>query len=234
MRGVGAPHSWLLRREDRLAVGFLARAPWPLSRLRGTSLFVGLGYFSMASHFPGFGLLALSPAAAYLPHRTRDPNGVRYDPLSWWQKELKMSDDNPQEYRLPPERTNETSQNKPRQNEPKTDRAPRGQGWDTASASAVLRGMDDRHRTAIAAAYKRRGGRFTSWTYENYIALEAAIFETENELEHRGARNGCSDVEPVCSMRARRVALEALVGDERSMLVVSDSLRYASLQRSRP
>ncbi len=92
--------------------------------------------------------------------------------------------------------------------------------WDASSASSVLRGIPDVHRDAIAKAYKRRGGRFTTWTYEDWIALEAAIFETENEHEHRGAARGMSDVEPVLGMRKRRVALETLVGEDRPMQVV--------------
>jgi hypothetical protein len=106
--------------------------------------------------------------------------------------------------------------------------------WSAASASSILAGIEEKYRKVIAAAYKRRGGRFTSWTYEDHIALEAAIFETENELEHRGARNGCSDIEPVRGMRARRIALEALVPREGPMLVVSESSKYSHLQRSRP
>ena len=88
------------------------------------------------------------------------------------------------------------------------------------SASKALEGLSDLDRAVVAAAYKRRGGKFGRWRREDWPALEAAIFERENELEHRGARSGCSDHEPVLGMRRRRVALEAMVGEGYPMQVV--------------
>ena len=83
----------------------------------------------------------------------------------------------------------------------------------TTGTQDVLSGLAEKQRVQVVARYRMANGRFSAWADSDRRAMAQALFEVEDELEHRLASTGMAPSDPrMGPVRALKSASQCSAG----------------------